>query len=69
MPKFIEAVNRATGKKQRIPAHWLDHPSERLSGPFKLTAQSRKKAEAEEALQTPDPDPTVTPEAGITDKG
>ena len=23
---FIEAVAKATGRKQRIPEHWLDHP-------------------------------------------
>ena len=24
---FIEAVVKATGNKQRIPEHWLDHPT------------------------------------------
>lgn len=26
MSKFIEAVAKVTGRKQRIPAAWLDHP-------------------------------------------
>lgn len=66
MPQFIEAVVKATGKKQRIPAHWLDHPT--LGEAFKLTSQSRKRAEKEEALQTVDPD-AATPETGAVDKG
>lgn len=39
---FIEAVVKATGKKQRIPSHWLNHPT--LSEPFRLTARESKKA-------------------------
>lgn len=66
MAKFIEAVVRATGRKQRIPAHWLDHPT--LGEPFKLTAQSRKRAEKAEALQTP-AEESVDPGMGVVDEG
>ena len=41
---FIEAVVKATGKKQTIPSHWLDHPT--LSEPFRLTAREKKAAQA-----------------------
>lgn len=26
MAKFIEAYVSATGEKQRVPEHWIDHP-------------------------------------------
>ncbi len=26
MPKFVDAIVKATGKRQSIPAHWLKHP-------------------------------------------
>jgi hypothetical protein len=45
MPEFVEAVVKATNKKQRIPAAWLDHPV--LSEPFRLTKRSEKAAAEE----------------------
>lgn len=49
---FIEVVVRATGRKQTIPAHWLDHPT--LSEPFKLTArEAKKQVEAKQVAEAP----------------
>ena len=39
---FIEAVAKATGKKQRIPAHWLDHPT--IGKQFRLPPSAEAKA-------------------------
>jgi hypothetical protein len=40
----IEAVVKATGKKQTIPSHWLDHPT--IGPQFRLTAREKKAAKA-----------------------
>lgn len=43
MPNFIEAVAKSTGRKQRIPAAWLDHPV--LGEDFRQTPrQTARKA-------------------------
>ena len=40
---FVERVVKATGRKQRIPEHWLDHP---VFGPqFRLPPSAVAKAE------------------------
>ena len=44
MPKFVTAVVKATRRKQRIPAHWLEHPV--LSELFTKTPSQRKSEEA-----------------------
>ncbi len=44
MDRFVEVAVKATGNKQRIPAHWLDHPV--LSEPFRQLP-SAKKAEGQ----------------------
>lgn len=41
-PDMTMAVVKATGEKQMIPAHWLDHPT--LSKPFKLPPSARAAA-------------------------
>lgn len=46
---FIEAVVRATGRKQTIPQHWLDHPT--LSEPFRLTVREERKAAPKRATK------------------
>ena len=51
MAEFIEAVVKATGRKQRIPAAWLDHPV--LSEPFRLTKRAEKKAAKPADEETP----------------
>lgn len=40
---FVEAVVKATGRKQTVPAHWLDHPT--IGGQFRLTAREKKRAD------------------------
>lgn len=67
--KFIEAVVRATGRKQRIPAAWLDH--EVLGEPFRETSRARdaRKATTKEVATPPaapaDGDSTIdAPPAG-----
>ena len=54
MPEFVDAVVKATGRKQRIPAHWLDHPT--LGAPFRLTARERRRREQAEAAPQPQPE-------------
>lgn len=57
MPEFIEAVAKSTGRKQRIPAAWMDHPvlgegfrqtprnTARTAPAEKRTAKARKAAQ------------------------
>ena len=40
---FTDAVVKATGKKQRVPEHWLDHPT--IGAQFRLPPSSSAKAE------------------------
>lgn len=44
MSDFVEAVVRATGRKQRIPGHWLNHPT--IGPQFRLTARAQAVAVA-----------------------
>ena len=39
--EFVDAYVIATGKKRRIPRHWLDHPT--LGAPFRLTPKAAAK--------------------------
>jgi len=66
MPKFTEAVAKRTGRKQRIPVAWLDHPV--LGEDFRqtprntarqatATARPAKKATAKKAVATNDAPP------------
>lgn len=48
MPQFIEAVAKTTGRKQTIPAHWLDHPT--LGQNFRLPPSVEQ-----ETTRTPEP--------------
>lgn len=48
MPNFVEVAAVTTGKKQRVPEHWLDHPT---IGPKFKTLPSQKQ----EAERTPEP--------------
>lgn len=64
MDRFVEVAVKATGNKQRIPAHWLDHPV--LSEPFRelpsaKKAQEKAKAPAKAA-------PIDAPAAGDNEK-
>lgn len=57
MDGFVSAYAIATGKKQRIPRHWLDHP---VFGPrFSLTPSAR--AAEEEAAAAADAEAAVNP--------
>lgn len=47
--KFVNAYVIATGEKQRIPAHWLDHPT--LGAPFRLTPSARAAEQRTPATQ------------------
>lgn len=62
-PKFIEAVVKATGRKQRVPASWRGTP---LWGKFRLPPSAAKSAPAQS-----DPEPVVedVPVEKSDDKG
>jgi hypothetical protein len=48
MPKkFVEAVVKATGRTQEIPAHWIDHPV--LGAPFKASSEAKAAAKSADA--------------------
>ena len=48
MPKkFVEAVVKATGRTQEIPAHWIDHPV--LGAPFEVPSKSKAAAKSADA--------------------
>ena len=53
MPEFIEAVVKATGRKQRVPAAWRGTP---LWEPFKMPPSAGKKK------PEPEPAPEEQPE-------
>lgn len=53
MTRFVSAFSTHTGRKQRIPASWLDHPV--LSKPFKV-APSAREPEATEPAHVPVPE-------------
>ena len=40
---FVERVVKATGKKQRIPEHWLDHPT--IGAQFRALPSQARTAE------------------------
>lgn len=66
MSKFVDAIVRATGKRQSIPAHWLDHPV--LGVPFAgliphPVADDVAAAFADDAPEN-EPDPTPDPAPG-----
>ena len=44
---FIEAVVKATGNKQRIPEHWLDHPT--IGAQFRLPPSAAKAEPAKKS--------------------
>jgi hypothetical protein len=39
MSRFVEVVATATGLKQHVPEHWVDHPV--LGAPFKTKPSAR----------------------------
>lgn len=60
VPKFVEVAVKATGKKQTIPTHWLDHPV--LSEPFRELPSA--KAAAGKAKATAKADTNDAPATG-----
>ena len=59
----VEVVARATGRKQLVPVHWMDHP--RLSAPFKRLPSARSRVTVENVDPQPvEPAPEVEPEQG-----
>jgi hypothetical protein len=59
MAEFVDVYSRATGKKHRVPAHYLDNPV--LSRPFRRTPKaSAAEARAAESA-TPATDDVTTP--------
>lgn len=57
--RFVEAYDKDTGLKHRIPAHWLDHPT--------LGAQWRKtpKTRARDGSNTDTDAPSATPATDV----
>lgn len=51
MSEFVTVYAKSTGKKQRIPAHWIDHPV--LGKDFALTPSQKAK---DRITGTPDGD-------------
>lgn len=47
---FIEAVVKATGNKQRVPEHWLDHPT--IGAQFRLPPSASKAEKSATAATT-----------------
>ena len=70
MGEFIDVYVKRTGKKQRVPAHWMKHPT--LSKPFSKTPRSKASDKAplatpvtDDAPASPEnPSTTETPAAG-----
>lgn len=62
MPKFVEAVAKRTGRKQRIPAAWLDHPviAEDFRQTPRDTARKDAKSTAKAAAKTATTPPAAT---------
>jgi len=63
MSKFVEAVAKRTGRKQRIPAAWLDHPV--IGEGFRQTPRDSarkdaKKSTAKAAAKTATTPPSAT---------
>lgn len=56
-PRFVDAYSTATGKKQRIPKHWLNDPVQKSR--FSLAPQAR-----DAASPYPDGDPVETWKTG-----
>jgi hypothetical protein len=62
---FIDVYSKATGRKHRVPEHYMDHPV--LSKPFRKTPKTR---DTETTSATPETDvvtatpTTETPAAG-----
>ncbi|WGX98725.1 hypothetical protein [Nocardioides sp. L-11A] len=57
MDGFVEVYAKSTGRKQRVPEHWLDHPV--LSRDFEKTPSARAAEQA----------PAPKPPAGIPPTG
>ena len=51
MSKFVEVVASATGRKQRVPEHWIDHPV--LGAPFKPKPSARATRSAGTEAKAP----------------
>lgn len=57
--RFVNAYDKDTGLKHRIPRHWLDHPT--LGAPFRKTPKQR----ATDGTNTDKTAPSVTPATDI----
>lgn len=62
MGKFVEVVAKTTGKKQRVPAHYLDNP--RLMEQFELPPKA--KAAGRQAGPPPTPDAPASTDSTTT---
>lgn len=58
MGDFIDVYNKATGKKHRVPAHFMDNP--RLAAPFRKTPKQTAAETAAMGSATPGTDVTST---------
>jgi hypothetical protein len=64
MPKFVEAVAKSTGRKQRIPAAWLDHSV--LGDDFRETPRNTARKAAKTAATPPSAPADDTDNAPVT---
>lgn len=58
--RFVNAYDKDTGLKHRIPAHWLDHPT--ISRNWRKTPKQR----ATDGTNTDTSAPSVTPATDVT---
>lgn len=61
MPDFIDVYASATGKKHRVPAHFMDNPV--LSKPFRRTPKQSAADTRAMGSATPSTDVVTTPSA------
>lgn len=62
-PTHVEVAVKATGRKQVVPAHWMDHPS--LSEPFRRLPSAKSRVPVENV----DPQPVEPALEGEPEKG
>ncbi len=62
MGEFVDVYSKATGRKHRVPAHWMDNPV--LSKPFRKSPRTR--AAEQEPPVGEDPTAPVTDDASAT---
>lgn len=66
MGEFVDVYSKATGKKHRVPAHFMDNP--RLAAPFRKTPKASAAETRELGTATPTTDVITVPSEDPKDK-